>query len=90
MHKVQHEIHRFDLLQVPVQLPLICALSSIKISFPSDLRPVEARQSILLAVQELETRFPQGLPKLHPVKVASSFKSLDIKNWRLEYLDKWT
>ncbi|XXG57937.1 hypothetical protein AAC387_Pa04g0380 [Persea americana] len=53
---------------VPVQLPLICALSSIRISFPSDLRPVEARQSILLAVQELETRFPKGIPKLHPVK----------------------
>ncbi|XP_058068474.1 DExH-box ATP-dependent RNA helicase DExH10 [Magnolia sinica] len=53
---------------VPVQLPLICALSSIKISLSSDLRPAEARQSILLAVQQLGTRFPQGLPKLDPVK----------------------
>lgn len=53
---------------VPVQLPLICALSSIRISFPSDLRPVEARQSILMAVRELETRFPKGFPKLNPVK----------------------
>lgn len=55
--------------QVPVQLPLISALSKIRISVPSDLRPLEARQSILLAVQELESRFPQGLPKLNPVKV---------------------
>ncbi|KAL8040061.1 hypothetical protein ABFX02_10G075600 [Erythranthe guttata] len=53
---------------VPVQLPLLSALSKLKISVPNDLRPIEARQSILLAVQELEKRFPQGLPKLDPVK----------------------
>ncbi|XP_050230531.1 DExH-box ATP-dependent RNA helicase DExH10 [Mercurialis annua] len=53
---------------VPVQLDLISALSKVRISVPSDLRPLEARQSILLAVQELGTRFPEGLPKLNPVK----------------------
>lgn len=53
---------------VPVQLPLICALSKVRISIPADLRPLEARQSILLAVQELGNRFPEGLPKLNPVK----------------------
>ncbi|GMY35165.1 DExH-box ATP-dependent RNA helicase DExH10 [Fagus crenata] len=53
---------------VPVQLPLISALSKLMISIPSDLRPLEARQSILLALQELKSRFPQGLPKLNPVK----------------------
>ncbi|XP_013586713.1 PREDICTED: protein HUA ENHANCER 2 [Brassica oleracea var. oleracea] len=53
---------------VPVQLPLITALSRLRISVPSDLRPLEARQSILLAVQELSSRFPLGFPKLHPVK----------------------
>ncbi|GAV86028.1 DEAD domain-containing protein/Helicase_C domain-containing protein/DSHCT domain-containing protein/rRNA_proc-arch domain-containing protein [Cephalotus follicularis] len=53
---------------VPVQLALISALSTIRVSIPADLRPLEARQSILLAVQELGTRFPQGLPKLNPVK----------------------
>ncbi|KAI3443461.1 hypothetical protein Pfo_000126 [Paulownia fortunei] len=53
---------------VPVQLPLLSALSKLRISVPSDLRPTEARQSILLAVHELEKRFPQGLPKLNPVK----------------------
>ncbi|KAL5543421.1 hypothetical protein UlMin_007205 [Ulmus minor] len=52
---------------VPVQLPLISALSRLRISVPPDLRPLEARQSILLAVQELGTRFPEGLPKLNPV-----------------------
>ncbi|KAJ0677213.1 putative RNA helicase [Helianthus annuus] len=53
---------------VPVQLPLISGLSKLRISVSSDLRPMEARQNILLAVQELEKRFPQGLPKLNPVK----------------------
>ncbi|KAM0017735.1 putative RNA helicase [Helianthus debilis subsp. tardiflorus] len=53
---------------VPVQLPLISALSKLRITIPTDLRPLEARQNILLAVQELEKRFPQGLPKLNPVK----------------------
>ncbi|KAL8127573.1 DExH-box ATP-dependent RNA helicase DExH10 [Apium graveolens] len=53
---------------VPVQLALISTLSKIRISVPSDLRPAEVRQSILLAVQELGKRFPQGLPKLNPVK----------------------
>ncbi|XP_047320002.1 DExH-box ATP-dependent RNA helicase DExH10 [Impatiens glandulifera] len=53
---------------VPVNFPLISALSKLRISVPSDLRPLEARQSILLALQELAKRFPQGLPKLNPVK----------------------
>ncbi|KAI3803198.1 hypothetical protein L1987_31347 [Smallanthus sonchifolius] len=53
---------------VPVQLPLISALSKLRVTIPTDLRPLEARQNILLAVQELEKRFPQGLPKLNPVK----------------------
>ncbi|KAL7601550.1 hypothetical protein Lser_V15G23533 [Lactuca serriola] len=53
---------------VPVQLPLISALSKLRISIAPDLRPMEVRQSILLAVQELQKRFPQGLPKLNPVK----------------------
>nr|XP_048329572.1 DExH-box ATP-dependent RNA helicase DExH10 isoform X2 [Ziziphus jujuba var. spinosa] len=52
---------------VPVQLSLIAALSRLRISIPPDLRPVEARQSILLALQELGTRFSQGFPKLNPV-----------------------
>ncbi|KAK7399050.1 hypothetical protein VNO78_10225 [Psophocarpus tetragonolobus] len=53
---------------VPVQLALISALGQLRVSIPPDLRPLEARQSILLAVQELGNRFPQGLPKLNPVK----------------------
>ncbi|GMH10728.1 hypothetical protein Nepgr_012569 [Nepenthes gracilis] len=53
---------------VPVQLALLSSLGKLRINIPSDLRPLDARQSILIAVQELEKRFPQGLPKLNPVK----------------------
>ncbi|KAH6818438.1 RNA helicase [Perilla frutescens var. frutescens] len=53
---------------VPVQLPLISALSKLRISVPSDLRPKESRHNVLLAVQQLEKRYPQGFPKLNPVK----------------------
>ncbi|KAF3325604.1 superkiller viralicidic activity 2-like 2 isoform X1 [Carex littledalei] len=53
---------------VPVPMPLLCGLSSVRIAIPSDLRPPEARQNVLFAVQELTKRYPQGLPKLHPLK----------------------
>ncbi|KAM0901092.1 hypothetical protein ACQ4PT_020225 [Festuca glaucescens] len=45
----------------------VSGLSSVRINIPSDLRPPEARQNILSAVQELGKRYPQGLPKLHPI-----------------------
>uniref|UniRef100_A0A0E0IYU7 Helicase ATP-binding domain-containing protein n=1 Tax=Oryza nivara TaxID=4536 RepID=A0A0E0IYU7_ORYNI len=53
---------------VPVPLPLLSGLSSVRINIPPDLRPPEARQNILFAVQELGKRYPQGLPKLDPIK----------------------
>ncbi|KAL9330066.1 hypothetical protein ACSQ67_005069 [Phaseolus vulgaris] len=53
---------------VPVQLPLISTLGKLRVSIPSDLRPLEARQSVLLALHELINRFPGGIPKLNPVK----------------------
>ncbi|KAF6151923.1 hypothetical protein GIB67_010497, partial [Kingdonia uniflora] len=66
---------------VPVQLPLIFTLSKIRINVPSNLRPMEERHSILLSVQELETRFPQGFPKLNPVKT-SPLKVLSNQKYR--------
>ncbi|KAL0426703.1 UNVERIFIED_CONTAM: DExH-box ATP-dependent RNA helicase DExH10 [Sesamum latifolium] len=63
-----HPGEKGEMHVVPVQLPLISALSKLRLSIPADLRPTEARQSILLAVQELEKRYPQGLPKLNPAK----------------------
>ncbi|WCJ34658.1 RNA helicase ATP-dependent SK12/DOB1 protein [Euphorbia peplus] len=74
---------------VPVQLPLISALSKVRITVPPDLRPLEARQSILLAVQELGTRFPEGLPKLNPVKdmKIEDIEIVDLVN-QIEELEK--
>ncbi|RHN56417.1 putative RNA helicase [Medicago truncatula] len=53
---------------VPVQLTLIYALSQVKISLPHDIRPLKARQDILLGVQEICDRFPQGLPTINPAQ----------------------
>lgn len=58
---------------MPVPLPLLSGLSSVRINIPPDLRPPEARQNILFAVQELGKRYPQGLPKLDPIKVWLTF-----------------
>ncbi|KAF6154149.1 hypothetical protein GIB67_016401 [Kingdonia uniflora] len=60
---------------VLVQLPLISAPSKIRINVSSDLSPMEAKQSVLLAVQVLATRFPQGFPNLNLVKEYITFPS---------------
>lgn len=56
-------------VKVPVRMPLICAISALRVAAPHDLRPPEARQSVFMAVQELERRFPEGFPKLDPIEV---------------------
>eukprot|EP00898_Chlorokybus_atmophyticus_P004711 jgi/Chlat1/5240/Chrsp33S05083 len=53
---------------VPVPLPLITAISSLRVYVPPDLRPAEARQSVLLSLQELKKRFPDGIPRLDPIE----------------------
>ncbi|KAJ7567122.1 hypothetical protein O6H91_02G132600 [Diphasiastrum complanatum] len=53
---------------VPLQMTLICGISALRVAVPADLRPLEARQSVLMAVQELEKRYPDGLPKLDPIE----------------------
>ncbi|KAF6155163.1 hypothetical protein GIB67_019689 [Kingdonia uniflora] len=60
---------------VLIQLPLITILSKIRINVPSDLCPMKAKHSVLLAVQELATHFLQGFPKLNPVKEYITFPS---------------
>ncbi|XP_002963518.2 DExH-box ATP-dependent RNA helicase DExH10 [Selaginella moellendorffii] len=53
---------------VPVQMTLLCAISTLRVAVPTDLRPADARLSVLMAMQELERRFPDGLPRLDPVE----------------------
>ncbi len=55
--------------QVPVPMQMICAISALRVSVPNDLRPPEARRIVLMAVQELDRRFPDGVPKLDPIEV---------------------
>jgi hypothetical protein len=38
---------------VPVALPLLAAISALRISVPADLRPLEARRAVLLSLQEV-------------------------------------
>jgi superfamily II RNA helicase len=54
--------------QVPVPMQMICAISALRVSVPNDLRPPEARRIVLMAVQELDRRFPDGVPKLDPIE----------------------
>ncbi|XP_064604506.1 LOW QUALITY PROTEIN: exosome RNA helicase MTR4-like [Liolophura sinensis] len=59
---------RGEMQVVPVLLSLVKAISSIRVYFPSDLRPVDNRQSVLKSIQEVQKRLPDGLPLLDPVE----------------------
>eukprot|EP00316_Scyphosphaera_apsteinii_P000204 CAMPEP_0119305162 /NCGR_PEP_ID=MMETSP1333-20130426/6223_1 /TAXON_ID=418940 /ORGANISM="Scyphosphaera apsteinii, Strain RCC1455" /LENGTH=1076 /DNA_ID=CAMNT_0007308185 /DNA_START=71 /DNA_END=3301 /DNA_ORIENTATION=+ len=44
------------------------ALSSVKVTMPKDLKAVDGRFAVLKVVREVERRFTDGLPLLHPVE----------------------
>ncbi|KAG8456619.1 hypothetical protein GDO86_002408 [Hymenochirus boettgeri] len=52
---------------VPVMLHLLCAISSVRLYIPKDLRPLDNRQSVLKSIQEVQKRFPDGVPLLDPI-----------------------
>ncbi|KAL6472658.1 hypothetical protein MHYP_G00188460 [Metynnis hypsauchen] len=52
---------------VPVLLNLLTSFSSVRLYIPKDLRPYDNRQSMLKSVQEVQKRFPDGLPLLDPI-----------------------
>ncbi|KAL4617560.1 superkiller viralicidic activity 2-like 2 [Arapaima gigas] len=52
---------------VPVMLHLITSISSVRLYIPKDLRPFDNRQSMLKSIQEVQKRFPDGLPLLDPI-----------------------
>ncbi|XP_050977684.1 exosome RNA helicase MTR4 [Labeo rohita] len=52
---------------VPVILHLITSISSVRLYIPKDLRPFDNRQSMLKSVQEVQKRFPDGVPLLDPI-----------------------
>ncbi|TRY65301.1 hypothetical protein DNTS_015452 [Danionella cerebrum] len=52
---------------VPVILHLISSISSVRLYIPKDLRPYDNRQSMLKSIQEVQKRFPDGIPLLDPI-----------------------
>ncbi|XP_034939443.1 exosome RNA helicase MTR4 [Chelonus insularis] len=52
---------------VPVLHTLIYQISSLRIYYPKDLRPLDNRKSVLKTIQEVKKRFPDGPPLLNPV-----------------------
>ncbi|XP_077944178.1 exosome RNA helicase MTR4 [Gasterosteus aculeatus] len=52
---------------VPVMLHLLTSISSVRLFIPKDLRPFDNRQLMLKSIQEVQKRFPDGVPLLDPV-----------------------
>ncbi|KAL3868895.1 hypothetical protein ACJMK2_041651 [Sinanodonta woodiana] len=53
---------------VPVLLHLIQAISAVRLYLPQDLKPLDNRQSVGKSIQEVQKRFPDGLPLIDPVE----------------------
>lgn len=49
-------------------LDLISQISSVRVKYPEDLRPLDNRMSVLKTIQEVHKRFPDGFPLLDPIE----------------------
>lgn len=47
---------------------MVNKISAVRLYMPSDLRSRDNRQSVLKSIQEVQKRFPHGLPLLDPIK----------------------
>ncbi|KAJ1969714.1 ATP-dependent RNA helicase mtr4 [Dispira parvispora] len=65
---------RGEALVVPVVLASVERLSSIRLHLPKDLKRTENRRSVCVQVNEVQRRFPDGIPDLDPVD------NMNIKN----------
>ena len=61
-------VHMYALQVVPVILDLITKISVVRVYFPKDLRSLDSRLSVLKSVQEVQKRFPDGVPLLDPIE----------------------
>ncbi|XP_049415779.1 exosome RNA helicase MTR4 [Epinephelus fuscoguttatus] len=52
---------------VPVLLHLLSSISSVRLYIPKDLRSFDNRQLMLKSIQEVQKRFPDGVPLLDPI-----------------------
>lgn len=57
-----------DVEVVPVVHNLVYKISSLRVYYPTDLRPSDNRKSVLKTVAEVKKRFPDGIPLLNPIK----------------------
>ncbi|XP_022659968.1 superkiller viralicidic activity 2-like 2 isoform X2 [Varroa destructor] len=53
---------------VPIRLDLIERISSVRLLYPSDLRPLDSRMSVLKSINEVEKRFDKEVPLLDPIE----------------------
>ena len=58
---------RGEMKVVPVSMNVIQKISQVRLYFSNDLRPPERRLSVLRSIEEVEKRFPCGIPLLDPV-----------------------
>jgi ATP-dependent RNA helicase DOB1 len=52
---------------LPLLLPLVSAISTVRMHVPKDIRPRDARDAMAERIREVLRRFPQGPPLLDPV-----------------------
>lgn len=73
---------------MPVLLSTLDALSRLRLVMPKDLRPLEQRNNLWKSVLEVQSRFPDDIPLLDPIKdmkiTDSKFADLVLKIGTLE------
>lgn len=57
-----------EMIVLPFMLHLIKSISSVRLYLPKDLRSKDNRRAVLLSMQEVFSRFPDGVPLLDPVE----------------------
>ena len=53
---------------MPILTRLIDGISAIRLYIPNDLRSPDSRFMVLKSLQEVEKRFPDGIPQLDPIE----------------------
>ena len=51
---------------IPLSLPLIQKISSVRLFIPADLRPLDNRMAVLKSIGEVKERFPVTVPFVGP------------------------
>ncbi|KZT03656.1 antiviral helicase [Laetiporus sulphureus 93-53] len=69
-------------LVIPALLSTVESISRLRIYLPKDIRPLSARETALKSIQEIQRRFPDGIPLLDPVT------DMDIKDEKFKALVK--